>query len=167
MTVGLISGCGPLARPAPPVAAGADAERLEPDLSGDGRLLVTVVRQGDQQRLLLQALPDGQTLPLGRLERLAPHHSPSLSWNGRYLAVIAQQGASRVPLVLDRLTGRLHRLPLPAGAEAGSLSLAPDGQRLAIGLIEGGQPRLRLLSLSGLLEPDLAPGQTLIDPGGP
>lgn len=142
-------------------------ERLEPALSGNGRWLASLMRQQDQDRLLLQELPSGRGLPLGQLERLAPHRSPSLSWNGRYLAVIGQQGARRLVLVHDRLTGRLHRLPLPGQAEPESLSLDPTGQRIAIGLVERGQPRVRLLQLTGLLEPDHPPGQTLIDPGSP
>ncbi|MFS6827178.1 hypothetical protein [Cyanobium sp. ATX-6F1] len=38
-----------------------------------------------------------------------------------------QQGNQRLPLIEDRATGALHRLPLPADRTAVRLSLAPEG----------------------------------------
>ena len=45
------------------------------------------------------------------LNRRQPHSSPSLSWNGRYLALITQRRQRRLAVIADRLTGRLHPLP--------------------------------------------------------
>ena len=47
-----------------------------------------------------------QALP--QLKRHQPHSSPSLSWNGRYIALITQHGRRRMAVIADRLNGRLH-----------------------------------------------------------
>jgi len=81
-----------------------------------------------------------------------------LSWNGRYLALVVQQGGRRQAVIEDRATGRQIPLFLPAGQEPQQLSLAPDGQSIALELIQSGSQRLQLFSLSGMLEPDRPPG---------
>jgi hypothetical protein len=93
-------------------------------------------------------------LPLPQLERLQPHRSPSLSWNGRYLALLVQQGARRMAVILDRATGRLHRLALPGDQDPAALSLSPEGRRIAIELVRNGRSRVQVLDLASLLEPD-------------
>lgn len=98
------------------------------------------------------------------LRGLTPHRSPALSWNGRYLALLVQQGPRRLAVVEDRVSGRLHRLPLPAGLEPERLSLAADGRRLAIAAVGQGRPGVRLFDLSGLLEADLPPAQAVRGP---
>lgn len=108
--------------------------------------------------MILQEQPSGRLLPLGPLERQQPHRSPSLSWNGRYLAVLIQQGARRLAVIEDRATGQLHRLPLPADSDPQRLSLAPDGRRLAIELVRGGRSLVQMFDLAGLLEADLPGG---------
>lgn len=130
-------------------------------------MLASVIRLNGEDQVLLQELPGGRVLPLPPLRGHGPHRSPSLSWNGRYVAVILQRGARRQGVVLDRLSGRLQPLPTPAGAEPEGLSLAPDGQRIAMAVLERGRRRVRLLNLSGLLEPDQPPGQTLTGGGPP
>ena len=144
--------------PAAPLGIGQEM-RQQPALSGDGRLLASVVERGGRSTVLLQDRRSGQVLPLRHLRNRQPHSSPSLSWNGRYLAVLVQQGPRREALIEDRLTGRLQPLFLPAGREPLRLSLAPDGRRLAVELLDNGQQRVEVFDLSGLLEPDLAPGQ--------
>jgi hypothetical protein len=109
--------------------------------------------------VLLQERSSGRVLPLRHLRGHQPHSSPALSWNGRYLALLVQQGGRRQAVIEDRATGRLQPLLLPMGLEPRRLSLAPDGQRLALEVIAGGGQRVELFDLSGLLEPDLAPGQ--------
>ncbi|KEF41511.1 MAG: hypothetical protein ER33_10930 [Cyanobium sp. CACIAM 14] len=140
-------------------------DRLDPALSGNGRVLATVVRRDMGDTVLLQEQPSGAILPLRQLRRQQPHRSPSLSWNGRYLALIVQQGPQRQVVIEDRATGRLHRLPLPGELVPERLSLAPDGRRIAIALEGGGRSRVQLFDLSVLLEPDLPAGLPVTGPG--
>lgn len=145
---------------------GADSRR-DPALSGDGRLLASVMERQGRARLLLQEQPSGRVLPLRHFGGRLPHRSPSLSWSGRYLAAIVQQGPERSVVLEDRLTGRPLRLPLPSGSQPEQLSLAPDGQRLAVQLWRDGRPQVELFDLSGLLERDLPPGLRVDGGTGP
>jgi hypothetical protein len=120
-------------------------------------------RQG-RSSVIVQEQSSGRLLPLRHLRGHGPHRSPALSWNGRYLAVLMQQGMQTVAVVEDRLRGQLLRLPAPAGARVERLSLAPDGQTLALQLVQGGQQRVQVFDLSGLLEPDRAGGRRVSDP---
>ena len=99
-----------------------------------------------------------------QLSRHQPHSSPSLSWNGRYLALITQRGPRRLAVVTDRLNGRVHQLPLPGGRDPIRLSLAPDARRLALQVTDRGLWRVELLDLSDLLEPDRSAGQAISTP---
>ncbi len=126
-------------------------------MSGNGQWLASLVEREGTPAVLLQEQPSGRRIPLPRLRGLTPHRSPTLSWNGRYLALLVQQGSRRLAVVEDRARGRLHRLQLPAGLELERLSLAPDGRRLAVAAVAQGRPQVRLFDLSGLLEPDLPP----------
>ena len=105
--------------------------------------------------MILQRQPSGRVLPLRHLQRLQPHSSPSLSWNGRYLAVLVKRGSRRLAVIEDRATGRLHQLPLPGGQQPQRLSLSPDARRMALELVEGGRPQVRVFNLTPLLEADL------------
>lgn len=137
-----------------------DRSQQDPSLSGDGRLLAVISDlRGRPTVMLRDASGNGIAVP--QLRRHQPHSSPSLSWNGRYLAVITQRGQRRVAVVLDRLTGRLHPLPLPGGRDPIRLSLAPDARRLALQVADRGQWRVEVLDLSDLLEPDRAAGTNL------
>jgi len=144
-------------RSAGPTGLGS-ANREDPALSGDGRLLASVVERGGRATVLLQEQPSGRELPLPNLARWHPHRSPSLSWNGRYLALLVQQGEQRLAVIEDRATGRLLRLPLPGNPELQRLSLAPSGRRLALEVVRNGSARVQVLNLANLLEPDLPPG---------
>ena len=145
---------------------GVERGNAQQRLSGDGRLLASLVERGGRTTVLLQDRRSGQVLPLRHLRRQQPHSSPSLSWTGRYMAVLVQQGPHRQAVIEDRASGRLQPLFLPSGREPQRLSLAPDGRRLAMELLDNGQRRVELFDLSALLEPDLAPGQ-LQSGGGP
>ena len=155
-----LSSCAlmPLRRqPSAPTGLGAES-RQQPALSGDGRLLASLVERAGRTTVLLQERQSGRVLPLRHLRNRQPHSSPSLSWNGRYLAVVVQQGGRRQAVIEDRATGQQHPLFLPAGQEPQQLSLAPDGQSIALELIQSGSQRLQLFSLSAMLEPDRPPG---------
>jgi Tol biopolymer transport system component len=158
VVAGSLLGCGDGAlfnrrQAAGPSLLGSE-QRREPALSGDGRLLASIVERSGRSTVLLQDQPGGRVLPLRHLRGQLPHRSPSLSWNGRYLALLVHQGERPVAVIEDRLTGRLLRLPPPPGGLAERLSLAPDGQQLAVQLVQGGQQRVQVFSLAGLLEPD-------------
>lgn len=162
---GFLGGSWLSRRQAPPGALGAGSEqRRDPALSGDGRLLASISERQGRSSVILQEQSSGRLLPLRHLRGHGPHRSPALSWNGRYLAVLMQQGMQTVAVVEDRLRGQLLRLPAPAGARVERLSLAPDGQTLALQLVQGGQQRVQVFDLSGLLEPDRAGGRRVSDP---
>lgn len=151
-------------RQAPPAALGEAQQRRDPALSGDGRLLASIVESNGRSTVLLQEQPSGRVLPLRHLRGHRPHSSPALSWNGRYLALLLQQGTQTIAAIEDRLSGQLLRLPPPPGARIEQLSLAPDGQTLALQLVQGGQQRVQLFDLSTLLEPDRAAGMRSSNP---
>ena len=112
----------------------------------------------------LRSLLDGRLLPLPSLKRHQPHSSPSLSWNGRYLALVTQRGRRRLAVVADRLNNRLHPLPLPGGRDPVRVSLSPDARQLALQVADQGRWRVELLDLSDLLEPDRPAGAGLTTP---
>ena len=143
-----------------------DRNREDPALSGQGRILASVMPRGGRPTVVLQEQPSGRLLPMGPLNRWTPHRSPSLSRNGRYLALLVRQGQRSLPVIWDRASGQLHRLPLPPGQEVERLSLSAEGRTLAIEVWRDGRSSLRLFDLSGLLEPDL-PGSLRVSGGGP
>ena len=152
-------------RQVPSGSLAGSEQRRDPALSGDGRLLASISERQGRSSVILQEQSSGRLLPLRHLRGHGPHRSPSLSWNGRYLAVLMQQGMQTVAVVEDRLRGQLLRLPAPAGASLERLSLAPDGQTLALQLVQAGQQRVQVFDLSGMLEPDRAGGRRISDPG--
>ena len=154
-----IGGCGLRRQSASPLGLNGAENREQPALSGDGRLLASLVERGGRTTVLLQERRSGKVLPLRHLKRHQPHSSPSLSWNGRYLALLIQRGARREAVIEDRANGALQPLFLPGNAEPRRLSLAPDARQLAVELTAQGSTRLQIYDHSGLLEPDLAPGQ--------
>ena len=150
-------------RRAAAVGLGAE-QRLEPALSGDGRLLASILESNGRRNLVLQDQASGRVLPLRHLRGHQPHRWPALSWNGRYVALLMQQGNQQVAVIEDRLRGQLLRVPPPPGSSVEGLSLAPDGQRLALQVLQNGQQRVQLFELGGLLEPDLPGGRRSSDP---
>ena len=153
-------------QPSPPGGLGLGSEsRQDPALSGDGRLLASLVLRSGRSTVLLQDRRSGQTMPLPLLRGQQPHSSPSLSWNGRYLALLVWRGGRRQVVINDRATNRLLPVPLRGDQEARRLSLAPDGRHLAVELVEGGQSRVEVFNLGEWLEPDPVPGSLLQDPG--
>jgi hypothetical protein len=163
-----LSACGtwPGLRRSAGTASLGERNREDPALSSQGSLLASLMPRGGRQTLVLQEQPSGRLLPAGPLNRWTPHRSPSLSRNGRYLALLVRQGERPLPLIWDRASGAVHRLPLPPGLEAERLNLSPDARTLAIEVWRDGRSSLRLFDLGGLLEPDL-PGGLRVQGGGP
>ena len=88
------------------------------------------------------------------LNRNQPHSSPSLSWNGRYLAVIVQRGNRRMVLVEDRLSGRAHPCVCRrAATQSGSAWHRMHGA-WPFRPRNGRRWQVEILDLSGVLEPD-------------
>ena len=114
-----------------------------------------------------QAEPPGLGIS-GEKEGLQGAAGPIFN-DGRYLALLIQRGARREAVIEDRASGALQPLFLPGNAEPRRLSLAPDARQVAVELTSQGSTRLQLYDLSGLLEPDLAPGlrESGGGPGGP
>lgn len=139
--------------------------RTDPALSGDGRLLASLIDTDGRSQVLLQDQPSGQQRPLRHLRGQRNVQSPSLSWSGRYLAALVLQGDQRRVVVVDRLSGHLLQLPLPAGLQPERLSLSPDARRLAVQVRRDGQWQVQLFALEALLEPDLAGGLRVGDGG--
>ncbi|MAS28928.1 MAG: Tol biopolymer transporter periplasmic protein [Synechococcus sp. NAT40] len=158
----LMLGCSPNARRAP--GASVDRQQQDPAISGNGNILAVIVEQRGRPTVELRDLRSGQRLPLRHLNRQQPHSSPSLSWNGRYLAVITQRGNRRMALVEDRVTGRAHPLRPPGNRDPVRVSLAPDGQRMAIQVADRGRWRVEMLDLSSVLEPDRPGGLRVTTP---
>ena len=153
-------------QPSPLGGLGLGSEsRQDPALSGDGRLLASLVLRSGRSTVLLQDRRSGKGLPLPLLRGQQPHSSPSLSWNGRYLALLVWRGGRRQVVINDRATNRLLPVPLRGDQEARRLSLAPDGRHLAVELVEGGQSRVEVFNLGEWLEPDPVPGSLLQGPG--
>jgi len=165
-----LAGCAALSGRFSRTVPGTPLERSgreDPALSGNGRILASVVERGGRPTVMLQEQASGRLLRLRHLQRHQPHSSPSLSWNGRYLAALVQQGSRRVAIIEDRLSGRLHRLPLPGDREPERLSLSPDARRLALEVVQGGRRRIQVIDLGALLEPDLPGGTAAVGSGGP
>lgn len=152
-------------RSAAPTGLFGAQNRQDPALSGNGRLLATVIEQAGGASVVLQEQPGAQVIGLRHLRGHQPQSSPALSWNGRYVAAILQQGPNRVAMVEDRGTGNLIRLPLPGASVPIRLSLAPDGRRIALELVEAGSSRVQVFDLGGQLEPD-QPGGLAVLGGG-
>ena len=160
VVISLLSGCngwGLSRRSAGPTGSWSP-NRQDPALSGDGRVLASVVDRGGRDTLLLQEQPTGRELPLRHLRRLQPHRSPSLSWNGRYVALLVQRDSRRLAVVEDRASGELLRLPLPADQEVNRLALSPSGRRLALEVVRNGVTRVELFDLANRLEADAPAG---------
>lgn len=135
-------------------------DQEDPALSGNGRLLATVVERGGRRSVRLIERSTDRELPLQGLQRDTPHRSPSLSWSGRYLALIRQRAERREVVVLDRFNGRLRPVALPGDRLPERLSLSPDGQRLALQVLRQGQLDVELFRLPEL-EPDQPAGSPL------
>ncbi len=127
-------------------------------MSGDGEKLAVIIDQEGRSTVELRDLRNDRKIPLRHLYRHQPHSSPSLSWNGRYLAVITQRGNHRVVIIEDLLTGKLHNIPIRGGSAPIGLHLSPDASKIALQLINQGKWQVEVFDLTNLLEPDLPSG---------
>ena len=134
--------------------------KQDPALSGDGEKLALIVDQNGRPTVQLRDLRNGNILPLRHFRRNQPHASPSLSWNGRYIAVIAQRGNRRIAIIEDRLMGEKHTIPIPGERIPIRLSLSPDGGKLALQIADKGQWRIELFDLTPRLELDQPTGSS-------
>ena len=79
----------------------------------------------------------------------------------------ALQRAHSLQTVLrkNRLTGRNHQIPLPGERIPVRISLAPDGRRLAVQVVDKGKWRIELFDLTEKIEPDKPSGSNLLESG--
>ncbi len=138
--------------------------KQEPALSGSGQFLALIVDQNGRPTVQLRNLRSGKILPLRSLSRNQPHSSPSLSWNGRYLAVITQRFNRRQAIIKDRLTGRTFQLPIPGERVPIRLSLASDASQLAMQFSHKGKWKIEIFDISKNIEPDLPSGMRVSTP---
>lgn len=139
------------------------SSKQEPALSGNGEKLALIVDYKGRSTIQLRDLRTGNIVPLRHLSRNQPHSSPSISWNARYVAVIAQRGNRRLAIIEDRLTGRHHQIPLPGERTPVRISLAPDGRRLAVQVADKGKWRIELFDLTQKIEPDNFSGSRVLE----
>ena len=132
--------------------------KQDPALSGDGTKLALIVDNNGKPTIQVRDLRNGKYLPLRHFSRNHPHSSPSLSWNGRYVAAIAQQGNRRLVIIEDRLNGRRHQFPVPRERIPVRLSFAPDASKLALQFSENGKWRIELFDLRQNIELDQPSG---------
>ncbi len=123
-----------------------------------------IIDQRGRQSVQLKEIRTGRILPLRYFSRHQPHSSPSLSWNGRYLAVITQRGNRRLAIIEDRLNGRIHHFPIPGERDPIRLSLSPYAAFLALQVAYKGKWQVEVFDLSKTLEPDLPAGFPLATP---
>ena len=128
--------------------------KTEPSISGDGQKLAFIVNQNGRSTVQLRDLSNNDFLPLRHFSRDQPHSSPALSWNARYLAVIAQTGSRYIIIIEDRQTGNNFRIPIPGDRLPTRLTLAPDATKLAIQVTQQGKWHIELFDLTNFLEPD-------------
>ena len=128
----------------------------DPALSGDGSKLAFVTGNNGNKFIRLQNLKTGRFIPLRYISRYKPNLSPSLSWNGRYVAAIINIGNRPIPAIEDVVSGRFYRLPTFAFSSPVSLSLSPDASKIVIQFYSNGKRSFRFYDLSDLLELDLS-----------
>ena len=137
--------------------------KKDPALSGDGKKLAFIADINGRPTVQIQNIRNGKILPLRHLSRHQPHFSPSLSWNGRYLAVLAQEGPKKVAIIEDRFNGKKHKISFPGKYFPLRLSLSPDATKLAVQFIEKGKWRVNLFDLTNKLELDLPSSISPVD----
>ena len=107
------------------------------------------------KKIIIKDIANGRLLPVRYLSRHEPYSSPSLSWNGRYLALITQNEGRRMAFIEDLISGRVYRLPLRLQVLPESISLSPDASKAVVEFNNNGKNFLRFLDLSDKLKPDL------------
>ncbi len=131
-----------------------NGSKEDPSLSGNGQKLAYIIDKNGRPTVQLIDVQSGRLIPLRHLSRYQPHSSPSLSWNARYIAVVAQKGSRRRVIIEDRLRGRHHQLPIPLEKLPVRISLAPDASKLALQIVQNGKWRIELYDLTGKLDLD-------------
>ena len=130
--------------------------QFDPALSGDGRKLAFIISTKDgQKKLRLEDVSSGKYLPLRHLIRYQPFSSPSLSWNGRYIAVISKFQNRKIVLIEDIISGKFYRIPIEPDLNLQKLSLSPDASKLVVSFKRNQKTYLKFLDLSQNISPDI------------
>ena len=158
------------------VSVTSDARSIQPNLSADGRTLLFVRAEaingkrtvdgqitpailrysdivkkdpsGGAESIVLSGL---RTESPGGFHIVAWHNTPSLSPDGKRLAVVTDAGDGQPALeVYDLQTGKLSAL-LTQGSNLADSTWSPDGKTIAVTSYTLGQPRILLVAANGSL----------------
>ena len=132
-------------------------------LSGDGRILAYLIEEDENKRIKVKDLRTGRLLRLRHLSRYQDPSSTSLSWHGRYIAIITQIGGRRLAVIEDLIGGKFYRIPYYADANPISLSLSPEAKMLTIQFKSNQRSFLEFFDLTNTLKPDLLSGSSSIN----
>ncbi len=134
------------------------SSQTDPAISGNGNRLALIVDKNGRASIQLRDLQNSRLLPIRYLSRYQPHSSPSLSWNGRYVAVIGYKGTRRIVIIEDLISGKVHFLRTARQLSPVRLSMSPDASKLALQFIDKGKWRIQLFDLSKIIELDIPQG---------
>ena len=131
------------------------SSQKDPALSGDGSTLAFIQEKNGRPTIRLENVLTGKPVYLRHIIKNHPHSSPSLSWNARYIAVIAQSTRKPIVMIEDLRKRRLYKLILPGEYLPISLSISPDASKIAVQFIKQGKSQIQIFSLRKILEEDI------------
>ena len=130
--------------------------QIKPILSGNGKQLAFIIDDNGDKKIRLIHIASGRRLPLRHISRHEPYSAPSLSWNGRYLAIISKFQGQRIALIEDLLAGIVYKLPLDFQDLPENISLTPDASKVVIQFGSDAASSLRFLDLTNKLTKDFS-----------
>ncbi len=126
----------------------------DPSISGDGKKLAFISERNGTASVQIRNIKNGSVVPLRYFSRNKPHSSPSLSWSGRYLALIVNNYNRKIIAISDRKDGKLYYIPLYGNKIPENLELSPDARKIAIEFSDNGRPQVEIFDLTQIIEPE-------------
>jgi len=133
--------------------------KFNPAFSGDGSKLAFLSENNGQRKLWLEEVSTSRNLAIRHLLRYKPYASPSLSWSGRYIAIICEFQGRKIVLIEDRIAGKFYKIPTPIHLKMETISLSPDGSKLVISHKKNNRIYLKFIDLSKTLASDYIPSR--------
>lgn len=142
-----------------PVASAADPERLTTDgrlkqdpvfARGGADLYYVDQPTAVQLRVVRRTMADGTTVPV-HPEQTKAEYEPTVSADGRWLAVVSSRGNLSLALVIeDTVEKRLAAIE-PVGGFCGyrSPALSPDSTRMLYSFADGGRQQIYVCNMKG------------------
>lgn len=129
--------------------------KRDPSISGDGKKLAFISERNGNASVEVRNTKNGSIIPLRYFSGNRPHSSPSLSWSGRYLALIVNNHNKKLIAISDRRKGKLYYLPLYGNKVPKNVEISPDARQIAIEFSEPGQPpQVEVFDLTKIIEPE-------------